>query len=330
MSRGGRRSRNTEHAEEHVDERWMASYMDMVTVLMCLFIVLFAMSTVDQDKFIELKNSLATGFGSTDVGKVDTAKGVVVPVEKVSDEGQGFTDADLASTEVEQLSQLREQLRSALQAQNLDHAVTFVIDQRGLTVGLIGWETFFQPNSIDLQGQALSVVDTIGPILAASQRAVSVEGHADYRGSPNPFPTDWELSGGRATQVLRRMVETAGFPGATISAVGYGSARPARTGETPEDMAFNRRVDVAVLSALPEGVRELIPGALEQLNGPAPVATEEKPGTEASGDSAPAGKGAAEKPAEKKPAEKKPAEKKPAEKKPSEKAQAEKAPASDH
>lgn len=321
MSRGGRRSRNTEHAEEHVDERWMASYMDMVTVLMCLFIVLFAMSTVDQDKFIALKNSLATGFGSVDVGKIDTAKGVVVPADKVSTTGEGFTDADLASTEVEQLSQLREQLRSALQAQNLDHAVTFVIDQRGLTVGLIGWETFFQPNSIQLQGQALSVVDTIGPILAASQRAISVEGHADYRGSSNPFPTDWELSGGRATQVLRRMVESAGFPSANISAVGYGSARPARTGDAPEDMAFNRRVDVAVLSALPEGVRELIPEVLDQMNAPPGTTAEVEPGSEASDTEAPASKNEGEKPK---------GDKAKGDKAQGEKAQAEKAPAAAH
>ncbi|AMB58745.1 OmpA/MotB family protein [Microterricola viridarii] len=262
MSRSTGRKRRAEPTEEHVDERWMASYMDMVTVLMCLFIVLFAMSTVDQDKFIALKNSLATGFGSVDVGKLDTASGVVVPEDLVDEQGAGFTDSDLASAEVDGLIQLREQLRSALATQNLEHTVTFVIDQRGLTIGLIGWETFFQPNSIQLQGNALAVVDTIGPILASAAHAVSVEGHADYRGSPTPFPTDWELSGGRATQVLRRMVESAGFPGDHISAVGYGSTRPARTGDSPEDAAVNRRVDVAVLSELPESVRELIPMAL--------------------------------------------------------------------
>ena len=272
MSRGGRRSRNTEHAEEHVDERWMASYMDMVTVLMCLFIVLFAMSTVDQDKFIALKNSLATGFGSVDVGKIDTAKGVVVPPEQVGDKGTELTSSDLAAIETDSLLKLKEQLRTALEAANLAQTVTFVIDQRGLTIVLIGWETFFQPNSTELQSQALAVVDTITPILAASNHAVSVEGHADYRGSPTPYPTDWELAGGRATQVLRRMVEVNGFPGTGISAVGYGSARPARTGETPEDMAYNRRVDVAVLSAAPEAVRELIPDVLAQVQAPA-VAT---------------------------------------------------------
>ena len=61
--RGGRKGRKPPSRHDGPDERWMASYMDMVTVLMCLFIVLYAMSTVDQDKFAALKNSLATGFG---------------------------------------------------------------------------------------------------------------------------------------------------------------------------------------------------------------------------------------------------------------------------
>ena len=58
-----RRRRHEPHEENGPDERWMASYLDMVTVLMCMFIVLFAMSTVDKDKFEALSNSLATGFG---------------------------------------------------------------------------------------------------------------------------------------------------------------------------------------------------------------------------------------------------------------------------
>ena len=61
--RGRGRKKGGHDEAEHPDERWMASYMDMITVLMCMFLVLFAMSTVDQEKYIALKNSLATGFG---------------------------------------------------------------------------------------------------------------------------------------------------------------------------------------------------------------------------------------------------------------------------
>ena len=69
----------------------MASYMDMVTVLMCMFIVLYAMSSVDQHKFEQLRASLATGFGTVETATVDTAEGTVVAAENVNAEGESFT-----------------------------------------------------------------------------------------------------------------------------------------------------------------------------------------------------------------------------------------------
>ena len=70
MSGGRRRGKGGHGGEFHLDERWMTSYADMITVLMCLFIVLYAMSTVDQKKYDELKNSLASGFGRTRLERV--------------------------------------------------------------------------------------------------------------------------------------------------------------------------------------------------------------------------------------------------------------------
>ena len=86
----GRRRPRKKPEEHHVDERWMASYMDMVTVLMCLFIVLYAMSTVDANKFEKLRNSLATGFGAVASETVDTAEGTVVPPELVDENLEAF------------------------------------------------------------------------------------------------------------------------------------------------------------------------------------------------------------------------------------------------
>ena len=76
--------------QHHVDERWMASYMDMVTVLMCMFIVLYAMSSVDANKFEKLRNSLATGFGAVASQTVDTASGTVVAAGTRGPEPRGL------------------------------------------------------------------------------------------------------------------------------------------------------------------------------------------------------------------------------------------------
>lgn len=268
MSARPRRRTFGDAEDSHPDERWMASYMDMVTVLMCMFIVLFAMSTVDENKFHQLANSLATGFGTVDADKLDVAQGVVVKPDLVNDQAAGFTDTNTtteieqAKAEVDELSRLREQMRVNLAQNGVENLVQFKIDERGLTIGLIGSETFFQPDRADLSPQAVVVLDSIAPVLAPAGRDISIEGHADKHGRTINFPTDWELSSGRATQVLRRLVEHGGVPQEVVGAVGYGAARPAATGDALEDMAQNRRVDVVVASNLPDSVRALIPMAL--------------------------------------------------------------------
>ncbi|MBG6213583.1 MAG: flagellar motor protein MotB [Cryobacterium sp.] len=273
MSVRPRRRKKVEDEEVHPDERWMASYMDMVTVLMCMFIVLFAMSTVDQAKFEKLANSLASGFGTVEAGKIDTAEGVVVPADKINDVAEGFIDTALTNTaltdaasareEVRTLKSIEDQVNANLSAAGMTDRISFTIDERGLTMGLVGSESFFAPDSTALSAVATSVLDAAAPVLAAANRQISVEGHADKHGQSAIFATDWELSSGRATQVLRRLVEQGGVTPGLIGAVGYGSARPASTGSTLADMAQNRRVDIVLLSDKSDGVRALIPAALE-------------------------------------------------------------------
>lgn len=254
-----RRRKKAEEPEEHPDERWMASYMDMVTVLMCMFIVLFAMSSVDQDKFEALKSSLATGFGQDPSELIDVSGGVIVPAELVSETGEGFTELQLAQQEVAELTALREQIRTNLETTGLENTVSFTIDERGLTVRLVGSETFFATNRTELSGTAVGVLSAVGPALSTTTYGVSVEGHADTRPSHSPYATNWELSSGRATNVLRYLVESTGVAGNRIGSVGFGSARPLVPEVSPEAQAANRRVDIVVLSDLPEAVRALIP-----------------------------------------------------------------------
>jgi chemotaxis protein MotB len=237
----------------------MASYMDMVTVLMCLFIVLFAMSTVDQEKYTKLRDSLATGFGVVEVGAVDTAEGVVVPAELTDEEDVGLTDAELAAREVDDLQAIRAAIAASLETKGLSEAVAFEITERGLTVRLVGSETFFDSNSAVLSAQARQVLDAISPAVSGSPRDVSVEGHADMRSTAAPYPTNWELSAARATGVLRDMVERGGEPQERIQAVGFGAARPIAVGSSAAELALNRRVEIVVLSSQSQDVSALLP-----------------------------------------------------------------------
>ncbi|MET3809251.1 flagellar motor protein MotB [Arthrobacter sp. UYEF3] len=257
----------------HVDERWMASYMDMVTVLMCLFIVLYAMSTVDANKFEKLRNSLATGFGAVASETVDTASGTVVPPELVDKNLEAFAASQTAGNtsspasieeamkEVDRLRALEAKMRAGLAAAGLTENVEFQIDQRGLTVKLVGSQTFFEADRPELTARASQVLQVISPILGPAALEIMVEGHA--ANGVTAYPSTWELSSARAVNVLRYMVDRGGIPPGTIGAIAFGSARQVNDDSTPALMELNRRVDIVVISDKPEVVRALIPQVLK-------------------------------------------------------------------
>jgi len=259
-----RRKRAVAHADSGGhgggEERWMASYMDMVTVLMCLFIVLYAMSTVDAAKWENLKLSLATGFGNEASVTADTAEGIVVPEELIGQAGpaEGYAGYVPEPTEFEKMQQFADTISAQLGHTGLAAAVEFAIEDRGLVVKLTGVDTFFDGNSARLRPDALEVLNSIGPTLAASGREISIEGHADPRYNPAPYQTTWELAAARSTSVLRHLVESGGMPGHMISGTTYGSARPAS-----DEVTRNRRVDIVVLTTDPAGLSQQLRGVGE-------------------------------------------------------------------
>ena len=289
----GRSRRRGGHEEEHVNhERWLISYSDMITVLMALFIVLFAISQVDQDKYVALRDSLAAGFqdGTVTPSVLDGTSGTldgtsIVPDTTPAQGTAGMVSADAglgmqasqptttttstatvdpevlaaAEREAAHLQQLQAQIAASLTANGLDGTVRFRIDERGLVLGLVADDVFFAAASAEMTETARRVLDVAGPSLVGIGEQISVEGHANVIPISGRYATNWELSADRATRVLRHLVEADGMPGGRIMAVGFGDTRPLVEGSSPDALVQNRRVDLVVLSAAPEQVRALIP-----------------------------------------------------------------------
>jgi chemotaxis protein MotB len=244
--------------EEGSRDRWTTSYMDMVTVLMCLFIVLYAMSSIDKGKFEQLRLALSTGFGVSKTHDIDTATGVVVPPKDVGKKGtQTNSDYNAAVTEINNLTAIEKAISTSLTAKGLEQNVVYSIDSGGLTVRLLGSATFFTGNSATLQPTTQRTLSAIGPVLARAPNQISVEGHADGHGNPAPFASDWDLAAARSTAVLSYLVDKTGIPGARIYSSSYGAARPLSPGMSAAEYKLNRRVDIVVLSSAPQVVRDL-------------------------------------------------------------------------
>lgn len=285
-SGGGKKRGKKELEEEHEDaERWLVSYADMMTVLVALFIVLYAISQVDEVKYDQLRQSLAEGFNGPQVSILNDGAGVLPaqeaePVRPAIDtivpssveepaageggdetgSGDAASQADIAAARVEYQSfeELAAAIDTALAAGGMEGVVQFRIDERGLVIGMITDEVFFASESAVLTPTSQAVVDTMTPFLLPLPNEISIEGHADSVPTAR-YASNWELSSDRATQVLRRMVEADGMPPTRISAVGYGDSRPLQPNETAAGLTANRRVDLVVLSDEPERIRALLP-----------------------------------------------------------------------
>ena len=166
-----------------------------------------------------------------------------------------------AVKEVDRLKALQEKMQAGLAAAGLSENVEFQIDQRGLTVKLVGSQAFFEPDRPELTARASQVLQIISPVLEPAALEIMVEGHA--ANGITAYPSTWELSSARAVNVLRYMVDRGGIAPGTIGAVAFGSARQVNDDSTPELMERNRRVDIVVISDKPDVVRALIPEALK-------------------------------------------------------------------
>lgn len=281
-----RRPRRQLEEEPESHERWLVSYADMITVLMALFIVLFAMSQVDETKYQELKQSLRTGFGQSGAmmhdrssvlaGQGRTALSEIHPdvemasltPEQVRLVNQAVTRREqLARSqraaevdrEVRRLEALLERLARALRAHGLEDDVRASIDRRGLVVSLVSRHVVFDAHLATLTERGEKVVDTLAPVLADVPDALEIDGHTNQAPvQPKFFASDWDLSAARAITVLRRLHEVGGIPNDRLSATAHGMERPLVDPSAPGSQRLNKRVDIVLLSDLPAESRELL------------------------------------------------------------------------
>ena len=276
------RRRRVEHEEEHENhERWLVTYADMITLLMVLFIVLFAMSTVEEKKFKALKEGLAAGFGQSE-SILDGSTAVLeengvsaaepltpnefqnpseVEAKAVSDalREQNQLRYDEAAAEADRLEEIERKLLAALEARHLEDDVQTVIDGRGLTVSLVSKHVVFEANIADLAPRGRRILDTMAPVLRALDDRLAIEGHTNQApGAPKFYASDWDLSAARAVTVLRHLNERRGIPAERLSAVGFGKVRPLVDPQQPGSQQLNKRVDIVVQSSLTEENRELL------------------------------------------------------------------------
>jgi chemotaxis protein MotB len=230
-----RRGRSAEAMESAGMMRWLLTYADMITLLLALFIILFAISNISAVKFNRLAHLIAGGFSGTS--------------EINNPPASGPAGAQRVRTEDANMIAIKARLDKYIAEQKLRSKVQTRITPQGLVVTLLSDKAYYDSGSAELRPETKRVLDVIAGQLREVRNDVRVEGSTDNVPiATYEYPTNWELSAARATGVTRYLVEQQKIVPTRISFAGYGEFHPKFANDTEAHRQQNRRVDVVILN----------------------------------------------------------------------------------
>ena len=252
---------------------WLTTYGDTVTLLLAFFVMLYAISQVDAQKFQLLVSGLEDPFKNQSAinGLLETGDGIVGPTEKPdliprvvqglevlpTDTAVGIPDAAVAerasrllATESD-LIEVRTQLVKAFDELGVSTRLGAEIDTRGLVISIATDDVLFRSGSPELATEAATLLGAINPVLRTFDNKIRVEGHTDTVPLNDNGYTNWNLSTDRALAVLGLIAEDPTIDPRRLSATGYGEFQPISSNETADGKQQNRRVELVIVAAAP-------------------------------------------------------------------------------
>ncbi|MEO8410061.1 MAG: flagellar motor protein MotD [Propionivibrio sp.] len=254
------RRKRAEERDNH--ERWLVSYADFITLLFAFFVVMYALSTVNEGKYRILSDSMTSAFRNI---RVNTASPelptVAAPITIVPNRNRLAKAEERARESAKQ--QQRDTMRSV--AKDILEVMAPLIEQgkvrvietsRGVSIE-INDSVLFAPGQAQLQPALVKAMGSIADVLVPTEFPITIEGHTDNVPIDTPqFPSNWELSAVRATTVLRLFAD-AGVEPQRLTAIGYADTHPVEPNLLAEGRARNRRVTILIDSNVPEKGKEV-------------------------------------------------------------------------
>lgn len=245
--------------EEEASEAWLLPYSDLMTLLLALFIALFAISQTDQTKLQALAQAFTAAFNMGGPSFFDKAG------PNVSPQRQLMTSEDAGNAayiqENETLQDLKEQLDAYIMQNSLEEELSTQLEEEGLMIR-IKERALFPSGSADLVPESQRIGPVVAGLLAAVPERVLISGHTDTDPiNTAQFPSNWELSSVRAMTFMKYLLAiNENLNPARFSAIGYGEYRPIAPNDTPEHKQQNRRVEILIARTLSfnpnEGLRQ--------------------------------------------------------------------------
>jgi chemotaxis protein MotB len=216
-------------AESSDKDRYLITYADLITLLLGLFIILYAISNIDNKKYSNMIEAMTNVFGKP------------VPVTNLTPGTQGVKN--LSPTE-----QLKTELMKLIDDNNYSSSIRFEENERGITIHILD-DILFAPGKADLTEASKHVLSNLAVILRELPNDIRIEGHTDNTPiNTSLFPSNWHLSQARATSTVFYLIQNEKLNPDKISTVGNAEYKPIAANDTPEHRSQNRRVDIVIIT----------------------------------------------------------------------------------
>jgi chemotaxis protein MotB len=232
---------NRDEEPEVASERWLLTYSDMITLLLALFVILFAISSVNKAKFAELKTDLHQSFNGSSPSTAQTGQGQS-PSTTVSP-----TSTTTPQSANNSVAAIEAQLKQALGTAGLLSDVQLSTGANGLTLGFVAEKTFYSTDSAQLSPVGTQIVDVAASVLIRHPNSINVDGYTDNEPiTGGPYRDNWELSAERAVVVVEQLQNVGHVNPTQLYAVSFGQYHPLVPNSSPAQQAQNRRVDIVI------------------------------------------------------------------------------------
>lgn len=233
------------HGEDR--DRWLISYADLITLLFAFFVVMYAISIVNEGKYKVLSDALGSAFGGNPHTPQASSTLEPLPLSGIIARKR----AEAARRDRERMNTLARDLGASLAPLVEAGKVRVVQTARGVSVE-ISESVLFAQGQAALGEESRATLGVVAGLLKDDPHAIEVEGHTDNVPIANGlFPSNWELSAVRASSVVRLFIDNGIAPG-RLTAVGHGENRPVASNDGEAGRARNRRVAVTILAAMPD------------------------------------------------------------------------------
>lgn len=232
------------HHEEHVDETWLIPYADMLTLLLALFIVMFAMSKLDAEKFANVSQGLNSAFmGGTSIMENGNSP---------SDGAPSIID-DLTKGQIEEatMNEIQSKIENEISNAGYSDKVEVSVNEAGLEINIKD-VILFDSAKADVKSESNPLLIQISQLLKGLDNSIKVIGHTDNMPISNEaFRSNWDLSAMRAINIMKFMSQYGNIPEEKLSIEAYGEYKPKFDNSTIEGRAGNRRVEISILRKYP-------------------------------------------------------------------------------